>query len=76
VRDFRRFSPAPVLAFARITSDPSLPRFRTFPFHQLDMLLALGNDLDLKWSMIVSQRINLVLVDRMARYLTEIEAVK
>jgi hypothetical protein len=40
------------------------------------MLLALGNDLDLKWSMIVSQRINLVLVDRMARYLTEIEAVK
>lgn len=40
------------------------------------MLLASGNDLNLKWSMIVGHRINLVLIDRMARYLAEIEAIK
>jgi hypothetical protein len=40
------------------------------------MILAPGNDLYLKWSMVVGQRINLELIDLMARHLAEIEAVK
>lgn len=53
-----------------------LPDWRTFPFHQPDMLLASGNYLDLEWSTVMGQRINLALIDRVARYLAEIEAVK